>query len=319
MVSLMGLDAPDTPVLITGGQGMLGRALTHVLGPQGAALDHTKLDISDRLAVARVFGQMKPRLVINCAAATDVDRCETDHEYARAANAEGPAVLAEACAARRIGLVHLSTDYVFDGTNDAPYVESDSPSPLSYYGLTKLWGEEAVLAAAPRLPMALVIRTSWLFGMGAPTTGSFPSKVLRWADRSNRIRVVSDQWGAPTYAPSLAKGILALIDADAQGIYHLAGSGCASRLELTREVLAQAGIDVVVEAANLAEFPTAAPRPRMSCLDCTRAAELGVSLPPWPEGLRRYLVELMGEEPNGAQRSVGRPSEPTPERQPDPS
>ncbi len=310
----MSLDVPKTPILVTGGQGMLGSALAHILGSQGAALSRYQLDISDKAAVARVLGQMSPRLVINCAAATDVDRCETDRKYARAANAEGPAVLAEFCATRRIGLVHLSTDYVFDGSKDTPYTESDSPRPLSYYGLTKLWGEEAVLASALRLPTALVVRTSWLFGQGAPATGNFPCKVLRWADRSQRIRVVSDQWGSPTYAPFLAKGILALVDADAQGIYHLAGAGCASRLELAREVARQASLDVEIEAAESAEFPTAAPRPRSSCLDCTRSASLAASLPPWPEGLHRYLVELLGEGPNDAQRSVRTPSDATSER-----
>ena len=311
----MSLDVPRTPILVTGGQGMLGRALARILGSQGAALGRDQLDISDKAAVAGVLGQMNPRLVINCAAATDVDRCESDREYARAANAEGPAVLAEAlCGAadRPCPLVHRLRVRRKQGHALRGERLSQPPEllrPDQALGRGGRPGLGPALAYGPCRPHFMALRT------GRTGNGSVSrARCSAGPTRAERIRVVSDQWGSPTYAPFLAKGILALVDADAQGVYHLAGAGCAGRLELAREVVTQAGLDVEIEAAVSAEFPTAAPRPRSTCLDCTRSAELGVSLPPWPEGLRCYLVELLGEGSNAAQPSVRTPRDATSER-----
>jgi len=307
------------PVLVTGGSGMLGSALARALGPRAVALDIDTLDICDKTAVTAVLGRTGSRLVVNCAAATDVDRCETDRAHADAANVEGPAVLAGVCAARGVGLVHMSTDYVFDGRKDAPYTEDDSPSPLSYYGLTKRWGEEAVLATAGDPRSVLVVRTSWLFGWRGEQAAGFPAKVLEWSARAKSIRAVADQWGSPTYASFLATGILGLIGAGAHGVYHLAGDGCASRLEIAREVVTQAGLKVDIEPVGCTEFPAAAARPRQSCLDCARAAALGVRLPTWTEGVRRYLVELQGGSSAGSDRGPDTPGDSIPERTPDQS
>ena len=273
---------------------MLGQAMVRLLGSAAVSLTYAQLDISDWHAVAEALDRARPKMIINCAAATDVDRCEADHAYADAANSHGPGILARASVARGIGLVHVSTDFVFDGAKDAPYSEEDRPNPLNYYGQSKLRGEQAVLAAAPGLPRALIVRTSWAFGSVGPVGTNFASKVLKWAKDSGKLRIAGDLWGSPTYAPFLAQGIADLLSAGAEGVYHLAGDGCTSRLEFAREVTSVADLDVDIEAAAASEFPTPALRPQRSCLDCSRAAALGVRLPPWQEGVRRYVDELLG-------------------------
>lgn len=180
-------------------------------------------------------------------------------------------------------MIHVSTDFVFDGRECRPYRETDAPNPLNHYGLSKLEGERAVLTA---LPSALIVRTSWLYGRG---TNHFPVKVLSWAAGRREIRVATDQFGSPTNTEDLARGIRRLIEAGAQGIFHLAGSGCASRYDLARETLARAGLDVKVVPASASEFSLSAPRPTNTCLDCGKAAGLAVELPPWRESLARYL------------------------------
>lgn len=282
-------------VLITGARGMVGRALVQNLGASAVSLGHAELDISDQRAAAAALDRVDPEMLINCAAATDVDRCETDHAYAEKANMEGPRILAEVCAARGIGFVHASTDYVFDGNKVTAYVEGDRPNPVNYYGWSKLQGEEAVLTMAPDLPVCLIVRTSWVYGPGGADAANFPARVLDWAGRSNRLRIACDQWGSPTFAPFLARGIMELLATGAEGVYHLAGDGCASRLEFAQEVIAASRLDVVVEPAQAAEFAVPAPRPTRSCLDCSRAAALGVRLPSWKEGVASYVGALLGD------------------------
>ncbi len=180
-------------------------------------------------------------------------------------------------------MVHISTDFVFDGAKGESYVETDAPAPLSHYGLSKLRGEEAVLSA---LPGALIVRTSWLYGAGG---AHFPAKVLSWAASATEIRVVDDQFGSPTYAEDLADALRALAETGAHGIYHLGGAGCVSRAGWAREILALAGKQVEVLPAATSDFPLPAARPPHSCLDCSKAAGLGVELPPWQDGLARYI------------------------------
>jgi len=281
---------------------MLGQAMAKVLDRAAVPLTYLELDVSDPRAVATAMDRSRPSVLVNCAAATDVDRCEVDHAYADAANTQGPQILADACVRQGIGLVHVSTDFVFDGSKDAPYKEEDAPNPLSYYGISKLRGEEAVLAVAHELPQVLIIRTSWVYGTGGPISTNFPIKVLEWATRSGKLRIAHDQFGSPTYASFLAQGILGLLTAGAEGTFHLAGSGCASRLEFAREVITAAGLDVEIESAEAAEFPAPAPRPRQSCLDCSRARALGVGLPSWREGVHRYVQYLLGNVSSGADK-----------------
>ena len=192
----------DSPsVLILGCRGMLGSACLRVFGVEAVGCDYAEFDIADREQVLAEVTRLHPDLIVNCAAATDVDRCEHNHDYADAANAVGPGFVAEAAATVGARLVHISTDFVFDGLKGGPYQETDTPDPLNHYGSSKLEGERAVLAA---LPNALIVRTSWLYGHGG---AHFPAKVLAWAAGREEIRVADDQFGSPTHAADFAHGI----------------------------------------------------------------------------------------------------------------
>lgn len=290
------------PVLITGAAGMVGTAFSSLLHGNATELTRTGLDVADEAAVRRAVAAMSPGLILNCAASTDVDRCETDEQYALAGNVAGPRNLARAAAACGARLVHFSTDYVFDGNKGTAYVESDPTGPLSGYGRTKLQGEEAVRAA---LPDALIVRTSWVYGpaRSAGHAASFPEKVLGWARREMEaakterrglqpIRVVSDQKGSPTFAADLAAAVLVLIARGASGTIHLGGSGCASRYEQARAVLEAAGLSVPLRPVPAGEFPLPARRPAHSCLDCSLAASWEATLSPWQDGLARFAAGL---------------------------
>lgn len=228
----------------------------------------------------------RPAAVINCAGFTDVERAESQTGLAMAINAEGPARLAAACARSGSWLVHLSTDYVFDGLSRRPYREDDPPRPLSAYGRSKLAGEQAVLLAHDR---ALVVRSSWFYGPGRP---GFVDKVVARAAGGGRFTVVNDQVGCPTYTRDLAAAILRLLEVSATGLVHAAGQGYASRLELARAAVELAGGDPgLVLGAATADLGSAAARPAFSALDSSRFYQLtGGCLPPWRESLARYLA-----------------------------
>lgn len=272
--------------LVSGAGGMLGRALQAAL-PHPLALAHADWDIADAERSREVLEDFARRggvVVWNAAAWTAVEAAEDDPDGAARANLEGPRLLARGC--RRLGLrlVHVSTDFVFDGSKRAPYTEDDAPRPLGVYGATKLAGEVAVLE---ELPSALVVRTSWVFGSGRR---HFPARMLDLARRDGRVRAVCDEWGSPTFAPHLALGLVELVEREAEGLFHLAGGGRASRLDLVRETLRLAGLDdVPVEPSPASAFPSRVRRPANSALDCSRAAGLGVALPPWSEGVADWL------------------------------
>lgn len=272
--------------LVAGAAGMLGRALKDLL-PDALARSHQEWDVADAESTRRVledFAREGGRILWNAAAWTAVEAAEDHPDAAARANVEGPRLLARECARLGLGLVHVSTDFVFDGAQDAPYTEQDPPRPLGVYGQTKLDGERAVLE---EMPSALVVRTSWVFGAG---WRHFPGRILELARRDGRIRAVEDEFGSPTYAPHLAQGLLGLVQRNAQGLYHLAGRGRASRLELARATLALAGMgSVPVDPCPASSFPSRVRRPANSALDCTRAASLGVVLPPWREGVAAWL------------------------------
>jgi dTDP-4-dehydrorhamnose reductase len=272
--------------LVAGAAGKLGRALKALL-PDALARDHQEWDVADAAATRRVlegFAREGGRTVWNAAAWTAVEAAEDNPDAAARANVEGPRLLGRECARLGLGLVHVSTDFVFDGAQQAPYTEQDPPHPLGVYGQTKLDGEKAVL---DEMPSALVVRTSWVFGAG---WRHFPGRILELARRDGRIRAVEDEFGSPTYAPHLAQGLLGLVQVGAQGLFHLAGQGRASRLELARATLALAGMgSVPVEPCPASSFPSRVRRPANSALDCARAASLGVVLPPWREGVAAWL------------------------------
>jgi dTDP-4-dehydrorhamnose reductase len=278
-----------TEVLVLGAKGMLGQACLRAFGEKAVGRDLDDFDLAVRQDTLKAIRRLRPWLVVNCAAATDVDRCETDHDYADNGNTLTAKHAAEAAAAVGARFIHISTDFVFAGDKGTAYRETDEPLPLSRYGLSKLSGERAVRLAAPD---ALIVRTSWMYGLSG---NHFPGRVLQWAAGGGPLRVVDDQVGSPTYAEDLAEALRALADrSNASGIFHLGGAGCAARLEWAQATLALAGLEVQVLPASSTDFPLPAPRPANSCLDCAKAAGLGVELPPWREGLARYIRALQG-------------------------
>ena len=225
----------------------------------------------------------------NAAAFTWVDRCETEPELAHRVNAEGPGLLAEECARRGIQLVHVSTDYVFDGQAKRPYTEEDPTGPRSEYGRSKLEGE---LRVGTALPSALVLRTSWVFGPGR----NFVATILGAAHARSAagdvtpLRVVDDQFGSPTYAGDLAVWILRLVEGGASGLYHVANRGVATWWEVAREALDRGGFSgIAIERVATSEFPRPAPRPAWSALECRRADAAGLHRRGWREALAAYI------------------------------
>ncbi len=282
--------------VVTGAGGQLGLCLaarlrTDPTNTLVAAFDHKALDVADVTAVRSVLTALPggpPDVVANAAAMTHVDRCEADPALAEAANATGPAALAAICQQIGARLVHVSTDYVFDGCGSRPYTETDPTGPRSVYGRSKLEGEQRVLAAQPG---AIVVRTAWVFGPGR----NFVRTILEAAARTQRgdapaLRVVDDQRGSPTYAGDLAEGIIGLVGARASGVVHLVNSGVATWWDLAR-----ASVDIwghpelPIEKVRTVDVPRPAPRPAWSVLDTNKADRLGVRLRTWREALRGYL------------------------------
>jgi dTDP-4-dehydrorhamnose reductase len=272
-------------VLVTGAGGMLGRAVVQAAAARGhdvAALARADLDVSDRAAVDRAVGGAAPDAVVHCAAWTDVDGAEADEATALAVNGDGAGHVARAAAATGARLVHVSTDYVFDGRKGEPYVEDDSTGPLSAYGRSKLAGERAVAEASSDHAIA---RTAWLFGAGGR---NFVDTVLRLAAGRDELRVVADQVGSPTWVGHLAPALLDLAEGDARGVFHVTAAGTCSWHDLAAEAFAQAGVACRAVPTTSADFPRPAPRPALSALRSTRP-EAPV-LPPWQEGLARHLA-----------------------------
>lgn len=267
-------------VLLTGASGQLGTALQRELcADEVLACDHARLDISDLTAVRAAIDAAQPDVVINAAAYNQVDGAEAAPDDAFRGNAVGPRNLALATAARGRPLVHVSSDYVFDGRGTRPYHEYDAPGPRSTYGRSKLAGEVAVRELNPR---HYVVRTAWVYHTHGQ---NFAKTMLRLAERGE-VRVVSDQYGCPTFAPHLAAAIAELIRTEAFGTYHLAGGGEASWFDLTRELFAALAVAAGVSPVSTAQFPRPAERPRYSVL--TTVQEPRITLPPWQEGVAEF-------------------------------
>ena len=281
---------------MTGAAGMLGLDVLRAgerAGHELIGVDLPELDITDAEAVRAALARARPDAVLNCAAWTDVDGAETHVEQAHAVNADGAGNLARAAAEACVGLVHVSTDYVFDGeacvdASGAPraYVESDRTGPRSVYGQTKLAGEQQVLAASGA---HAVVRSAWLFGVGGR---NFAATMLSLADEREAVQVVTDQVGCPTWTGHLAPALLGLIERGVAGLVHLAGTGCVSWNGYAAEIFRQAEVDCRVEEATSEQLARAAPRPGWSVLESQRDDVL--PLPPWQDGLAGFLAARAG-------------------------
>jgi len=283
-------------LLVAGAAGMLGHDLLLAgerAGHELVGLDLPELDITDPASVQAAFERVGPDAALNLAAWTDVDGAETHREQAHAVNADGAGNLARVAAALGVALVHVSTDYVFDGVapldtagTPRPYVESDPTGPRSVYGSTKLEGEKQVLAASPRHTVA---RSAWLFGVGGR---NFVATMLGLAQEHEAVQVVTDQVGCPTWTGHLAPALIGLIERDVAGLVHLAGSGRVSWNGFAAETFRQAEVDCRVEAATSEQMARPAPRPAWSALESERTDVL--PLPPWQDGLAGFLAARAG-------------------------
>jgi dTDP-4-dehydrorhamnose reductase len=285
-------------ILLVGKRGQLGWELHRALLPLGrvVALDFPEIDISNPDSIRQVVEELRPAAILNAAAYTAVDRAESEPELTMAVNGRAPGYLAEAAASVRGVLIHVSTDYVFDGAKGTPYVEQDLPHALSVYAQSKLAGEQAVAQIDDAY---IILRTSWMYSL---RRDNFVSKVLRWAREQAVLRVVADQVSNPTWGRPFAEAIAQMLAMggrdlfawlrERKGIYHLAGDGYASRFEWAQEILRldpHPDEQVVQELlpALTADFPTPARRPLFSALDCTLFTQtFGLRLPPWQEALR---------------------------------
>jgi dTDP-4-dehydrorhamnose reductase len=279
-------------VLIVGGKGQLGRGLV-ATAPEGAEIvshDIDTLDITDRASVARIVMAVRPELILNAAAYTAVDKAESDEAAAHAVNAIAVENLASAAREHSARLVHVSTDFVFDGSSGVPYATDAATNPLGAYGRTKLAGEQAAGSDA------LIVRTAWVY---APTGGNFVRTMLRLMSERSEVRVVADQVGSPTYAPGLATALWTLARNGATGMHHYTDAGVASwydfAVAIQEEALAAGLLDKAMPVIPIAttDFPTPAARPSYSVLDkAATYAALGGPAPHWRTNLRTMIEEI---------------------------
>lgn len=272
-------------ILLAGAGGQLGLAIGAAFtGHELLPRTHAELDVTDGAAVAAALDALAPELVLNASAYTAVDRAEQEPELAYRVNQRGPRLLAEASARRGLPILHVSTDYVFDGEKGAPYLEGDATNPLGVYGASKLAGEHEVARANPR---HWIVRTAWLYG---PVAKNFALSIRAAAAREPLLRVVDDQWGSPSYTPHLAAALLRLIETDAYGIYHLANAGVTNRFVFAQALLDAIGSKTSLEAIPTSAWPTPARRPRNTALASERST--GIALPDWRDGVRDWAAAL---------------------------
>lgn len=289
-------------VLITGALGQLGHALNELLKYKHEYQLYLtdsrtsedgrikRLDITEEATVESEIQNINPDIIINCAAMTAVDLCEKEQELAYKINSLGPKYLA--VAADKIGakLIHISTDYIYDGQADSPYTEDLDANPINVYGRTKLEGDNFVLQYCYK---SFILHTAWLYGEG----NNFVKTMLKMANEGKKIRVVSDQIGTPTSALELARVILFLIETDSYGKYHATCEGSTSWYDFAVKIFELAGKNVVVEAISSEEYPTLAKRPPYSVLDNKRLREQhGYYMKNWKEALKEYMDNLISRD-----------------------
>lgn len=290
-------------LLIAGWQGQVARSLVEMApgcpDVTACAVGRAALDICEARSIERALSAISPTVVINSAAYTAVDKAESDVERAFALNRDGARMLAEAAARRGIPIIHMSTDYVFDGSKREPYVEDDATSPATVFGKSKLEGEQAVREANPK---HIILRSAWIF---SPAGRNFVKTMLTQAAGQPRVRVVEDQHGSPTYAPHLVAAILDIARRVSPqgaegpwGVYHAANSGTTTWRAFAEEVFARSrglgGPAAEVDPIRSADYPTPAQRPANSQLDCSKLEQtFGLRLPPWQEGVGDCVARIV--------------------------
>jgi len=290
--------------LVLGSGGLLSYEVLPALQEAGwvvAGLSHGQCSITDEEGLSAALAQVDPDLVVNCAAYTAVDRAESEPDRALEVNARGAGVVARACARRGVGLVHLSTDFVFDGLAARPYREEDAPHPMGAYARSKLAGEKEVLQAGGRV---WVVRTGGLYGhRGA----SFFRSILTRAARGEPLRVVDDQWTSPTWTRDLARQLVRIVRAAPPGMYHATAGGQTTWFEAARRALALAGLQVPIRAVSSQVFGAPAPRPPHPILDNAALQRLGLDLMrTWDEALAEWIPQARAEWAVEADPVVGR-------------
>ena len=271
-------------VLVTGGSGQLARALrTFWTGHELILPEEKVLDLSDPASLRRVVGEVRPEVVINAGAFTQVDLCEAEPALAETVNGQAVGWLAQACAEAGALLVQLSTDYVFDGKGTRPYLEEDPTGPVSVYGRTKLLGEQLARTA----PEHLIVRTAWLYDAWGK---NFYLTMLDLAAKGRPLKVVGDQWGSPTTCRALARQLQAAVEGGCRGLLHATCSGETTWHGFAAEIFQRQGLVVELAPCTTAEFPRPAPRPAYSVLSGAHRAALGVDrMPSWQEALREVV------------------------------
>lgn len=302
---------PDAAILLVGAGGQLGRALRVVAGVRDLplhALDHAALDVTDAGAVAAAVDHYRPAWVVNAAAYTAVDRAESEPVRAHAVNADGAANLARAAHAVNARLVHVSTDFVFDGERSRPYRPDDAPNPVNVYGASKLAGERAVREILGE--DALVLRTAWVYSLQGP---SFLTTMLRLLRERDEVHVVEDQVGTPTSAASVAEAVLAAMEQNLRGVHHCTDAGIASWYDFAVAIAELARAEGLLEEhaplvpIPAAEFPAEARRPAYSVLDrAASRAVLGLAPVHWRAALAACLAGGIGTSPAPAHAGMAR-------------
>lgn len=301
-----GMSGQEARLLVFGAGGQLGQELDVVASGRGVAatlLLRKQADICDRDAVVSAVQHVNPTVIVNAAAYTKVDQAEVESERAFSSNCEGPTLLADVCAERGLPLVHVSTDYVFDGAKPSAYVETDPVGPMGVYGRSKEAGEQAIRA---RLDRHIILRTAWVYGVHG---SNFLKTMLRFARQKQSWSVVADQCGNPTATVDLAEALLAVATRVAEGrapwgTYHFAGSGDATWHDFACEIIAAQAMFTnrrpTVSAISTADYPTRARRPANSRLDSARfAAAFGVRSRPWQQRTREVVTSLMSTSTRG--------------------
>ena len=288
-------------ILLLGKNGQIGWELQRTLAPLGEviAIGHKELDLTDERAIRRAVRSTNPNLIINAAAYTAVDKAESEPELAMAINGTAPGILAEEAALLRAALIHYSTDYVFDGTKTTPYTEGDTPNPINTYGITKLAGEEAIIATEAN---HLIFRTSWAYGLRG---SNFLRTILRLAAEKDELSIVNDQIGAPTWSRMIAEATALAIIFDRtgktlQGMYNLTAAGQTSWYGFAEAILTftmpAGGTTPKLKAISTAEYKAAAARPKYSGLNCSALEEAAaLKLPHWRSSLKMASEEQRKE------------------------